>query len=323
MHMIARPLFTVCTPTYNREKLLPRVYASLKKQTYQDFEWLVVDDGSEDGTAGLVGGWASESPFPIRYFWQENGGKHKAHNVCVREAIGELFVMIDSDDWLVPTALEQLKSEWDQILDHHGYSGVCCLFQYEDGAIVGDRFPNDSMVSNAVDLRYNHHIHGDKMGLIRMDVLRRFPFPDNLGRHLVPESLVWNRISQQYQMRCVNTVIGVKEYQVAGLTDMSMLNSYRNPLARYILLIELLSGRIPIGICSAARIAVNLAKCAILASKSPFAVRHPLHWAMTVAAIPAGGALALRDYWRATWDRKVKGNAYSPKRGVRIGSANL
>ena len=320
--MKSSPLFTVCTPTYNREKLLPRVYASLREQTFADFEWLVVDDGSVDGTADLVSRWAAEAPFPIRYIWKENGGKHSAHNVCVREALGDLWVMIDSDDWMVPTALERLKAEWDRIPDHERYSGVCCLFQYEDGTIVGDRFPRDLMESNAVDLRYNHGVGGDKMALIRTDILRRFLFPDNLGRYLVPESLVWNRISQEYQMICVNSVVGVKEYQADGLTDMSMLHNYRNPLACYLIRLELLNGQIPIRIRRAARIALSLAKCSILARKSPFAVRRPLYWAMTVAALPAGGTLALRDYWRATRAVNAKSRTERSKLGVRIGPAN-
>ena len=320
--MKSNPLFTVCTPTYNREKLLPRVYASLRDQTHADFEWLVVDDGSTDGTADLVNRWAAEAPFPIRYFRKENGGKHSAHNVCVREARGEFFVMIDSDDWLVPTALESLKTEWERIPDKDRYSGVCCLFQYEDGTIVGDRFPQDGMDSNAVDLRYNHGVNGDKMGLIRTDILSRFPFPENLGRNLVPESLVWNRISQQYQMRCVNSVVGIKQYQCDGLTDMSALNSYRNPRAYYLAHLELLNGNIPIRIRSAARIAVSLAKCSILAGMSPFAVKRPIYRMLTVAALPAGALLALRDIWRANRAVTVRSHPVRPIPEVRIESTN-
>jgi glycosyltransferase involved in cell wall biosynthesis len=319
--MTTGPLFTVCTPTYNRVKLLPRVYASLRAQTFADFEWLVVDDGSVDGTADLVKQWTAAAPFPIRYIWKENGGKHTAHNVCAREARGELIVMIDSDDWIVPTALEQLRTEWDRISDKHRYSGVCFLFQYEDGTIVGDRFPRDQIESNSVDLRYNLGIGGDKMGFTRTDVLRRFPFPDNLGRHYVPESLVWNRISQEYQLSCVNAAVGVKEYQVDGLTDRSLLDTCRSPLSCYLYHLELLNGQIPICICSVARIAVSLAKCAILARKSPFAVRRPLYLAMMVAALPAGGLLALRDCLRASRAENAWKDAEREKIGVRIHSA--
>ncbi len=68
-------IFAICTSTYNRAHFLERVYQSLCNQTLRDFEWLVVDDGSTDGTAELVQPWLQESEFPIRYLRKENGGK--------------------------------------------------------------------------------------------------------------------------------------------------------------------------------------------------------------------------------------------------------
>ncbi|MCE2923619.1 MAG: glycosyltransferase family 2 protein, partial [Roseomonas sp.] len=66
------PLFTVFTPSYNRAHTIHRVYESLQQQTFRDFEWLVVDDGSTDNTKSIVEAWKKEAPFPIRYVWQEN-----------------------------------------------------------------------------------------------------------------------------------------------------------------------------------------------------------------------------------------------------------
>ena len=58
---------TVFTPTYNRAYIIENLYQSLRKQTYTDFEWLVVDDGSADNTQELFEGWQQEdNPFPIR-----------------------------------------------------------------------------------------------------------------------------------------------------------------------------------------------------------------------------------------------------------------
>ena len=65
--------FTVFTPTFNRAASIHRVYESLKSQTFRDFEWLIVDDGSEDDTAILVGNWIKETDFPITYMKQNHG----------------------------------------------------------------------------------------------------------------------------------------------------------------------------------------------------------------------------------------------------------
>ncbi|MCD5968640.1 glycosyltransferase family A protein, partial [Riemerella anatipestifer] len=64
--------FTIFTATYNRAHTLPRVYESLVKQTSKNFEWLIVDDGSTDGTQALIKGYIEENKFPIRYYKQSN-----------------------------------------------------------------------------------------------------------------------------------------------------------------------------------------------------------------------------------------------------------
>src|SRR5262245_31274251 len=87
----ARYTFTVFTPTYNRAHLLPRVYESLRQQTFRDFEWLVIDDGSKDNTGEVVQAWQRDAPFPIRYLAQPNGGKHTAVNRGAKEARGRLL----------------------------------------------------------------------------------------------------------------------------------------------------------------------------------------------------------------------------------------
>lgn len=99
-------MITIFTPTYNRAYRLPNLYKSLQEQTCKDFEWLVVDDGSTDNTSKLFEQWqAEENSFPIRYFKQPNGGKHRAINRGVKEAKGELFFIVDSDDTLSSNAI--------------------------------------------------------------------------------------------------------------------------------------------------------------------------------------------------------------------------
>ena len=72
---MSKPLVTILTPSYNRAHTLPRVFESLKKQSFQDFEWLIIDDGSTDDTGNLVKRFQQEADFDIRYYHQEN--QHK------------------------------------------------------------------------------------------------------------------------------------------------------------------------------------------------------------------------------------------------------
>ncbi len=85
-------MITVFTPTYNRATLLLQLYESLCRQSYSDFEWIIVDDGSTDDTRNVVEECIKkQSKFPIQYIYKENGGKHTAINRGVKEANGELF----------------------------------------------------------------------------------------------------------------------------------------------------------------------------------------------------------------------------------------
>lgn len=203
--------FTVFTPTYNRAHTLLRVYESLKAQTYRDFEWLIVDDGSTDNTHGLVERWRKEAEFPIRYFYQDNSGKHVAFNRGVREARGELFLSMDSDDACVAEALERFKYHWDTIPkdQKEKFTGVTCLCRDQGGRIVGTRFPLDPTDSDSLEIRYRFKVKGEKWGFHRTDVLRQFPFLQGIRRTYIPEGLVWSKIAREYKTRFVNEALRI------------------------------------------------------------------------------------------------------------------
>lgn len=139
------PTFTVLTPTYNRVRTLPRLYESLCRQTCTDFEWLVVDDGSTDETAGMVEAWRAndDTPMAIRYVWQPNAGKAAAFNHGVRLACGTLIAQIDSDDELLPTALQAVFDAWERInpIEREHFVGVTGLCVNDNGAVVGSSYP--------------------------------------------------------------------------------------------------------------------------------------------------------------------------------------
>lgn len=300
------PFFTVFTPTYNRRKLLERVYESLQQQTWQDFNWLIVDDGSTDDTRQWVEALIAQSPpFPIRYEFQKNAGKHGAHNTAIRIADGFALVIVDSDDWLKPDALEILKREWDLLAEPERFVGVVGLFAYTDQKIVGHRFPEDRLVSNPIELRYCLKVHGDKIGFNRTDVLREFPFPQDLGKNYVSESLIWNRISQKYKSLFINHVIGIKEYQPGGITDNSALNDYRNPEAGFRHARELLDGNARIPISAKIRTMVRMLKCGLYARRNPFVVRRWGQKLLMICLAPSAAVIVARDM-RRVYSRQQK-----------------
>ena len=204
--------FTVFTATYNRAHLLHRVYGSLLAQTFRDFEWLVIDDGSTDDTESLIRKWCSEADFPIRYHYQRNQGKHVACNRAVGRARGRFFLPLDSDDACVPHALAKLRHYWDTIPQQRkrAFSAVTVLCKDERGNVVGDRFPNHITDSDSLDCYYRLKVRGEKWGFQRTDVMREFPFPVPGERMShVPEGIVWSQISRRYKTRYVNEALRV------------------------------------------------------------------------------------------------------------------
>lgn len=205
-----RPLFTILTPTFNRGHTLDRVYRSLSAQRRGDFEWLVVDDGSTDDTAAIVGVWQSKGRFPIRYVHQPNGHKKTALNTGFRLAQGDFTVVLDSDDALTADALDIFASAWNSIpaTDRDRFSGIRALCVDPDGTVVGDRFPADPFDASANELLYRHRIKGEKLSCDRTDLLRAFPFPEDV-QGLVPEQVLWSQLSRDHQCRCVNSPVRI------------------------------------------------------------------------------------------------------------------
>ena len=101
----------VLTPTFNRCDLLKRLFDSLCAQTRNEFQWLIIDDGSTDGTEKYFES-LPEHNFEVNYYKKENGGKHTAINYSHPYIQGDVVVIVDSDDYLVDHAIETIESDW-------------------------------------------------------------------------------------------------------------------------------------------------------------------------------------------------------------------
>lgn len=223
-------MLTIFTPTYNRAYRLPMLYKSLQEQTCKDFEWLVIDDGSNDGTSSLFEQWTSEMSFPVRYIKQENGGKHRAINRGLDVANGEFFFIVDSDDSLTPDAVEQIESLVTIVNTNPELCGICfrCL-DIDDGKMIGKPFPEDGMLASPLEWVYKYNVDGDKSEVVKTEILKQYPFPEFEGENFVPEALIWNRIADSYRMICKNKGIYLCEYLPDGLSAGFKRNLKRNP----------------------------------------------------------------------------------------------
>jgi glycosyltransferase involved in cell wall biosynthesis len=209
--MTAKHVFTVFTPTYNRAHTLARVWESLRVQTFRDFEWLVIDDSSTDDTAALVEGWRKQSDFPVRFYTQREKGMHIGFNMGVRLAHGELFLPLDSDDACVPGALERLLWNWNQIPadKRDGFSAVTCLCRDQHGNPIGDKFPEDILDSDSIEIKYRWDIKGEKWGFHRTAALKEFPFPEISGVRAIPQGVVWSMMAAKYRTRFINEYLRI------------------------------------------------------------------------------------------------------------------
>ncbi len=221
-------MITVFTPTYNRAYVLTNLYESLCCQTYLDFEWLIVDDGSSDETEFLVERFLKESVIHIRYFKVPNGGKHRAINFGVKKACGELFFIVDSDDYLTANALERIAFYYEPVRDIDEFAGVSGLRIFPNGEIIS-KGKNSSTVLDCsrLDLTFKYKFVGDIAEAYKTKVLKQYPFPDYIGEKFCSEGVVWTRIALKYKLRFFAEGIYVCEYLSDGLTH-SKVKLYRN-----------------------------------------------------------------------------------------------
>lgn len=223
------PPLTVFTPTYNRAYTLHLCYESLKRQTCKQFIWLIIDDGSTDGTEELVKRWIEEADFPIRYVYQRNQGMHGAHNTAYELIETELNVCIDSDDYMADNAVEIILSCWRE-RGGDGYAGIAALDATTDGAVIGTRMPENLSSSTLSDLYAKHGVKGDKKLVYRTELTRECPpYPLYEGEKYCPLSYKYILIDQKAPLLILNEVVCIVEYRQDG-SSMNMVKQYlRNP----------------------------------------------------------------------------------------------
>lgn len=221
---------SIITPTYNRAYTLERLYNSLRFQSDLDFEWIVVNDGSTDNTEELIQVFQQTNPFSIRYFYQKNGGKQRAHNKGIWEAVGELSVCVDSDDALSPDAVEKAKKIWSNC-DKQRHIGILAKrgdFEKHE-PICGD-WPEELTDCTMMGLQEKYGFSGDTVLFFKTSLMKEHPFAEFEGEKFVPEDSLYAVLDAYGTMILSKHVLYYCEYLPDGLTSNYRKLLLNNPM---------------------------------------------------------------------------------------------
>lgn len=211
------PSITILTPLYNRKQYIERLYYSLCAQTRKDFQWLIIDDGSEENTSAIFEEYSKYAEFMIEYHYKENGGKHTALNYSHPYIKYDWVLILDSDDILTNDAVETAVSYIEKYNDN-GEIGIISFQRGTDRETPFVQFEKEELISDHISYRINKKKDGDCCEVLRTSVLREFAFPVFVGERYINESHLWIGSADKYKSVYVPKVIYICEYVEGGLT---------------------------------------------------------------------------------------------------------
>lgn len=221
-----KEFLTIITATYNRSAKLRELYISLLKQTNTNFKWLILDDGSVDDTRELQKGFVTNL-FEIIYFYQENSGKHKIINRFINLVSTDLVFIVDSDDLLIPDAVETIYLDWTNKNDK--LIGLSFLRKDTRGSIIGDEFTSDRLISTHSKERIINNVKGDKAEVWRTSEFKRIPFLEFDNERFFSEQHKYLALSGPGKILFVNKAIYICEYLEGGLSSRIRQLQFENP----------------------------------------------------------------------------------------------
>lgn len=222
-------LVTVITPTYNRADKLPVLFRALQNQSNGDFEWLIVDDGSKDKTENYINDFQAQVDFPVKFIKKTNGGKHTALNVGIKNISTELTLIVDSDDFLLPDAIEVIHQYYDKYKSNKeiGVFSFSKCIEYGKPVVT---LPKEEYIDSYIKCRIRENRMGDMAEVFYTEILKKYPFPEFEGEKFLSEDVVWIQIGKEYKFVFSNKVIYQCEYLEGGLTANDKPYKFASPL---------------------------------------------------------------------------------------------
>lgn len=215
MKVGAQKRVSVILPTYNRAECLGEAINSVLAQTYEDFELLIVDDGSTDNTREIV---EKYSDSRIQYYKLDiNGGQSKARNYGMRLAKGEFIAFEDSDDLWMPQKLEKQMSAFATEKENVGL--VYHKYQFDTGEIVPEEeIPLEKKNGNIYEQLLWNNLVGMPTLMIRRECLEEIGYLDENMKCLEDYDFAL-RLAQKYQAIFIDEVLLKASYSGTGVSS--------------------------------------------------------------------------------------------------------
>lgn len=211
--------FSVVIPSYNRAVLIPKTIQSVLDQTVQDFEIIVVDDGSKDNTEEVV---RVIPDSRISYYKKENGERGAARNYGAARAKGQYVTFIDSDDWMYPFYFEEAL----KIIEKHDTPEIFHMsyeFISPEGEVLAQKFHEKDL--NAQELKEN--VMGCIGVVVRNDIINTYQFSEDRRLSGTEDWLLWLRIGSRFPIRFSDRITAA----ALNHDDRSVLNFNEEQLA--------------------------------------------------------------------------------------------
>lgn len=285
---------TVFTPTYNRADLLEVLYNSLKRQTSNDFLWMVIDDGSTDNTQEVVESFKkAENKFEIIYIKKKNGGLHSGYNTAIANATTELMIPIDSDDYMPDDGVEKIVNFWKENGGDE-YAGIIGLDYDPQGNLIGGELPNVKTL-NPVDLTVNIYgiKQGDRKYVVRTDLFKEVaPMTEYPGEKCFNPHYMQLKIGMKKPFLYLPEKLCIVDYQGDGMSTYMYKQYYTSPNSfadTRILYLTFPNTSLKYK----ARQCIHYVSSCLLAKRKIFDKRVKKHYPLIFCCLPFGLALSI------------------------------
>lgn len=215
------------TTTFNRSELLNTLYQSLCEQTDKNFDWVIIDDGSTDNTKKVVSQWIDENKVNIKYYYEQNHGKHCALNYAFDLVQSEFCINVDSDDYLDLDAIKILN-ENAQLMSDDVWAIVGPRV-HSNGQLEKEWLVKDFEKIKFAQLYNKFGYRGETYILFKTKCVKNIKFPIYDNERLVPENYLYDKLDKALYVLTFSKRICISDYKADGYTKNSNKVLCRSP----------------------------------------------------------------------------------------------